>query len=390
MIVENESGGVTLATAGKFYTFHLAAEFAKLGVLEKLIVSDRHLLAPDGVPQSAYINRPDLAYWRYAQMLCNVGYSEERKNRIYEEWLARRLLKMRPGVLHVWNGIARTSFKRLAGRGWLRCLERACPHNWVQYTLLSEEADRLGLQYIEGKSDIERAVEELYMADIIAVPSAYSAASYTDPELARKVRVNALGANYPFLQRRDNGGRLRILMVGNDFVRKGVHYLIEGFKLIDDPTAELWIRGPVPADYHPSIKDSRIKVIGGLMPGKLQELYRSATVFVQPSIDEGFGMTVLEALACGLPLVVTENVGALDVLTDEVAITVPIRDPEALARAILAARHLPGAAFDAARRRILERNSWEACAHRMLTDVYREPSLSPIDGTAASGLSDRS
>ena len=44
-----------------------------------------------------------------------------------------------------------------------------------------------------------------------------------------------------------------------------------------------------------------------------------ADVFVQPSIDEGFGMTVFEALSFGLPVVVTENVGANDLLNSQVS-----------------------------------------------------------------------
>jgi glycosyltransferase involved in cell wall biosynthesis len=165
-------------------------------------------------------------------------------------------------------------------------------------------------------------------------------------------------------------------MVGNSFLRKGIHYLVEAFKRIDDPKAELWIRGDVPEVYRERIRDSRITVIPAVLPHKLRELYLAADVFVQPSIDEGFGMTVLEALGYGLPLVITEHVGAKDVLTDEVAVTVPIRNPEAIAAAIESARRLPGPGFDAARKAIIERNTWAACAGRMIDGIYadRDPS----------------
>jgi glycosyltransferase involved in cell wall biosynthesis len=159
-------------------------------------------------------------------------------------------------------------------------------------------------------------------------------------------------------------------MVGNDFLRKGTHYLIEAFKLIDDPRAELWIRGDVPEAYLKRIRDPRITIIPPVLRKRLQKIFQSADVFVQPSIDEGFGMTVLEALGYGLPLVVTENVGARDLLSPEVGITVPIRDPEAIAAAIEAARHLRGPGFDLARRSILKKNTWAACAHRMIDCVY--------------------
>ena len=161
-------------------------------------------------------------------------------------------------------------------------------------------------------------------------------------------------------------------MVGNNFLRKGTHYLIEAFKRIREPDAELWIRGDVPGSYRARIHDARVKILPAVPLARLHELYRQADVFVQPSIDEGFGMTVFEALGFGLPVVVTENVGALDVLSPEVALTVPIRDPLALAAAIEAARSLPGDAFDAARRTLLETNSWAACTRRMLESVYAD------------------
>ena len=131
---------------------------------------------------------------------------------------------------------------------------------------------------------------------------------------------------------------LKVLAIGNDFLRKGVHYLVEAFKLIDDPGAELWIRGEVPDVYRKRIVDPRVTIIPPVLPERLRRLYETADVFVQPSIDEGFGMTVIEALGYGLPLVITEHVGAKDLLTPDVAVTVPIRDAKAIAAGIEAAR----------------------------------------------------
>jgi len=102
----------------------------------------------------------------------------------------------------------------------------------------------------------------------------------------------------------------------------------------------------------------------------LIELYQAADVFVQPSIDEGFGMTVFEALSFGLPVVVTENVGANDLLNSQVSITVSIRDPEALAKAIERAAAMPCELFDQARKTLLENISWVGCAQRMFESVY--------------------
>ncbi|HLL47503.1 MAG TPA: glycosyltransferase family 4 protein, partial [Longimicrobiaceae bacterium] len=60
--------------------------------------------------------------------------------------------------------------------------------------------------------------------------------------------------------------------------------------------------------------------------------YRRATVFCLPSIDEGFGMVVLEAMSFGLPVVASSHVGAAELMRSGVdGLTFPVRDVEALA-----------------------------------------------------------
>ncbi|HLW25820.1 MAG TPA: glycosyltransferase family 4 protein [Steroidobacteraceae bacterium] len=373
---------IDIAAAGKFHAHHLAAELASLGRLRDFYNVRRSLAPPPRVPPRRFHNRLDLALWSAAARLGPVGYRHDRAYEIFDEWLRRRLETQAPGVLHSWNGNSRATFRALKGRGWRLCLERSCPHNRVQYELLREESAALGVPFAPDPQVLERAIEELYLADIIVAPSRYSARSYADPELARKVRVNPLGGNVRYRERpratpRSSSRRgVKVLMVGNNFLRKGTHYLIEAFRHIRDGGAELWIRGDVPEAYRGRIADPRVRILPAVSLARLHELYARADVFVQPSIDEGFGMTVFEALGFGLPVVVTENVGALDLLSPQVALTVPIRDPPALADAIEAARMLPGDAFDAARRTLLERNSWAACTRRMLQSVYAD-SVSP-------------
>lgn len=71
----------------------------------------------------------------------------------------------------------------------------------------------------------------------------------------------------------------------------------------------------------------------------------------------------------------TENVGARDLLNSDVAVTVPIRNPAAIAEAIETARELPGERFDAARKVILATSNWAGCAERMIQNVYAGSSL---------------
>ncbi|HXH22584.1 MAG TPA: glycosyltransferase family 1 protein [Dehalococcoidia bacterium] len=103
----------------------------------------------------------------------------------------------------------------------------------------------------------------------------------------------------------------------------------------------------------------------------LPALYNAASVFVFPSLYEGFGLPVLEAMACGTP-VITSNVSALPEVADGAAILVDPRDARAIADAIELVWSDPEE-----RRRLCEAGrgraaafTWDACAERTLA-VYR-------------------
>jgi glycosyltransferase involved in cell wall biosynthesis len=159
-------------------------------------------------------------------------------------------------------------------------------------------------------------------------------------------------------------------MVGNEFLRKGTHYLIEAFRLVKESNAELKIRGGVPKEYEQRIRDPRIQVIPPVTRSALDALYRWANVFCLPSIDDGFGLVALEALSYGLPLVVTENVGAADVLNSSIARVVPIRDHRAIEAAIRWASDLDPDHVWREAATVLEQNSWALSAKRQLDNVY--------------------
>jgi glycosyltransferase involved in cell wall biosynthesis len=362
---------VDIAVAARFHAYQLASELAALGRLGDIFSLHHTFVPPPNIGFGAFHNRIDLALRNdLARFVPALRRDTSEDVADFEDWVIRQLERKTPQVLHGWNGHSRRTFRALRNRGWKLCVERSCPHNMTQYNLLTEEGRLLDVPHRENLDKLNRDIEELHLSDVIVAPSSYSAKSYDEyPELTGKVRINPLGSNTPYEERAPRPEKLVVLMVGNAFLRKGTHYLIEAFKQLDDRGAELWIRGEVPESYRSRLNDPRVKIIPPMLRRQLRGLYRSATVFVQPSIDEGFGLTVLEALAYGLPVVATENVGAAELLTPDVSVIVPIRDAAAIAEAIPRAAALAGPAFDVARRQIIERNSWAACASRML-DVY--------------------
>jgi glycosyltransferase involved in cell wall biosynthesis len=74
----------------------------------------------------------------------------------------------------------------------------------------------------------------------------------------------------------------------------------------------------------------------------VSQLYNACSVYIQPSVTEGFGIEVLEAMAHGRPVIVSDGAGAADVVTDGVdGFVVPKRDPDAIADRILLLKNDP-------------------------------------------------
>ena len=367
-----KNSNIYLAVFGRAHAFQLAREFERLGSLAQIFCSDKALCAPAGIPWHKFHNARFSAYYsRAARYFPVLPFSEPTLLQHFNRWLIRNLRSEVPGVLHGWNGHVNETFKYLRDSDWKLCSEKSCPHNQYQADLLSEEARLLGLSFFVNEDDLAKAVEELYLADVISTCSEYSASSFKDPILRAKVKVNPLGSNFSFqeIQRRRNAP-LRILMVGGNFLRKGTHYLIEAFKTIRDQNAELWICGSIPAEYRRRITDRRITVFVPQSAVALRELYRNASVFCLPSIDDGFGMVVLEALAYGLPVVITKHVGVGEILDRRIQYCAPIRDSEALAEGIEWARSRDPEEVGAIAKAEVERNTWTACAKRQLKEVY--------------------
>jgi glycosyltransferase involved in cell wall biosynthesis len=140
------------------------------------------------------------------------------------------------------------------------------------------------------------------------------------------------------------GPRLRLLAVGAVSPRKGYGVLIEALAMLRDLEVELVIVGATDRNAAEvgRLREAiarhglggRVVLTGAVDETALAEAYASADIFVMPSLFEGYGMVITEALARGLPIVSTTG-GALGrVVPDEAALKVPPADAPALAEAL--------------------------------------------------------
>ncbi len=176
-------------------------------------------------------------------------------------------------------------------------------------------------------------------------------------------------------------GAPAILFVGTDEPRKGLDTLLEAFAEVGDADTalELWIAGqrgwgasPLAAALSGHRHRARIRSLGYVEESMLPALYRRAAVVAYPSRGEGFGLPVLEAMACGASVVTTADTVMAEV-AGSAARLVGVGDAPALARALLDAldEEPPERAARArAGRARAEGFTWERCVARHL-DAYR-------------------
>ena len=134
-----------------------------------------------------------------------------------------------------------------------------------------------------------------------------------------------------------------VLYVGRLAPEKGIEYLLQAAArlAVDRGSVRVYLVGSGPTE--PQLKrlvaelglETSVYFVGYLSGSTLVDWYRSADVVCLPSLFEGFGMTLAEAMACGTPVVASRVGGTEDVIREfECGILVPSRDPDALAEAI--------------------------------------------------------
>jgi hypothetical protein len=182
-----------------------------------------------------------------------------------------------------------------------------------------------------------RKAQELALADQVTVCSELQRRLLEKQGLApAKISVVALWADpelwFPAADRRPSSGPLKVIFAGKISLRKGVPYLLKAVASLGG-SCELDLVGPMEGDL--SIEDGRWKMGDGvrMLPPqtkqRLRELYWQHDVLVLPSLGDSFGFVAMEAMACGLPVIVTENCG---VPVPDPCWRVPVMDSEAIAR----------------------------------------------------------
>lgn len=336
---------ITMSLHQKYHMLRLAEGLIKSGNLDKIYSPyPKRMITPFYGISANYLNSFRLiGALRFLFYKLKQKFLDEETVFLFDKLVAMSLKKASVGdFFHGLNLSCEYSLKAAKKKRFITFVERACPHIDYQEKLLNEEYRLLSAppeQKPLRKRKIGRMKREYDSADYIVVPSEYSLRSFIELGVPReKILVVPLSfENVVSRPAARNYDKLKFFCLGGNFYRKGIFYLLKAWEKLNLKNAELIIKtGGIPEPFLKFTKKKNITVINKyLSRGELENLYQSVHVFVLPSIDEGFGMAAAEAMSCGLPVIVTENVGMADGIKDGVSgFVIPIRDVGAIAEKI--------------------------------------------------------
>ncbi len=336
---------VSIAVGGKFHLFHLARQLEQKGLLNHIVSSyPRYKLTNENISSGKLISFP---YIHLAWMMLSRYGLENMKLAQDISWRHYNTLdyvsKINLGdsnVLVALSGVGLKAGHEIQKRGGIYLCDRGSSHIRYQNNILSEEFERWRIPYrpIDARK-IVREESEYQQADAITVPSDFARNSFIQQGIpAEKLYLTPYGVELSrfFPVAEPDQDSFNITFVGSVSLRKGVPYLLQAFAAFRHPAKRLRIVGSIQEEIRQLLNDGtlptdNVEFLGPLPHMELKNILSSSHVFVLPSIEEGLSLVQAEAMACGCPVISSDNTGGRNLFHEGVeGFIVPIRDPMAL------------------------------------------------------------
>lgn len=303
-------------------------------------------------------------------------------------WMADRLTAPyipETRIFHSWTAVSLAGLKVGKRRKAVTLVENPMlhPRHWQREVLA--ECDRFGIRAencpaVLPARLIVRREREFDMCDAVIVPSEAARQSFEECGCGSKALVVSPGVDHLAFRPADakrNSGVFLACYVGRIELAKGIFYLLEAWKRLQLAHAELVLVGEIRPEVQSILRDcssDNIRLAGLVPPDRMANYYQQSSIFLFPSVNEGLALVILEAMACGVPVVATAQSGAKECVTEgKEGFVVPARDVDALAEAILWCYRHPdelAAMGKAARRKVEDQFTLEHYVERQIV-TYR-------------------
>jgi glycosyltransferase involved in cell wall biosynthesis len=347
----SEKKKVSIAVCGKFHYTNYIRFVEAAGMLERFYFS--HKLSTNskslGIKKSQSVNAFIKEYFAVLHEKILGTDSKMKYMTFYQDlWEDIALLYYkRASIFHVLNhGTSSRLLKKYKSDGAVTLGEPLNSHPLYMNTLLDEEYERLGInKKIELHATQKRMIEETNLFDFILTPSNFVKNSYIKygfPE--DKIFNLPIGVDVKKFRKLENQGALksnkifRVIYVGQIIPRKAHIDLLEAWKKLKLADAELIFIGSLSDEMIPVLKkyEGFYKHLGTLTHDEIIENLNVSSVFVMPSVEEGCAFAPIEAMSCGVPVILSTNTGSGELVTEgKEGFIVPIRRPDMIAEKIL-------------------------------------------------------
>lgn len=292
--------------------------------------------------------------------------------RLFDRWVSA---VMPPAeIFESWTFCCLSSLRVARRRGSQTILGLGSAHPRTYQTLINTERQKWGWPPEPDRPWMRQVERELALADRIVVQSRFSERTLMEHGLAaEKITRLPLGVDVARFRPPEarTPGPFRVLFLGQVTLRKGLQHLLAAWQQLGWRDAELLVAGKVLPDGQ-RVLDRYAGLPGlrvaGYLPDQVAVL-QQCDVFVAPSLEDGFGLVVTEAMACARPVIVSGNMGAADLVQDdENGRVVPAGDVAGYAAALEAVRADPEQARQMgwAGRATAQAQTWEAYRARLV------------------------
>lgn len=328
---------VVVAAGGRFHAIRLAEELYKNQALCKLISGsyadhDKAALPPEFVASIDSLKIIDQIIWRTRLA------SFIRPSTLYvfkDAWFDKRL---RSTLQHLeqfdiftgWAHYFLDSIDAIRKKTKLIITESGSCHIEEHERLIVAESARLGLptNHLNSANRV-KILQEYQASDYIMTPSAFAKESFLKkgfPE--KKILKIPYGMDIDFFYKEETphtkpADFFRLIFVGQLQISKGIHILLEAWRRLKLPPTktELLLVGNLQRDIKLLLAKTELpegaRIVAGVSREELKKLYFSSSAFVLPSIQDGFGLVIGEAMASGLPVIASTHTGAPEIITNE-------------------------------------------------------------------------